>query len=295
MINTSKWFSSMNYSKIYNNIIEKRTTFPVKGYSEMHHIVPRSLGGSDDKSNIVSLTAREHFICHLLLTKIYASGPMHFKMVRAFMMMFVSNSLQQRYNSSRSYAKLKEEWSKIISESQSGNGNSQYGKMWISNPNFNISIKINKTDLIPKGYYPGRNLKWKTCSNCNLLHYQTSKWCTECKEEEKNKPKKIKIASKPKVIKPRISKMCPVCNNTFTNDENKKYCSKKCSLTNGNHAVARKVIDDTGKVFNTLTEASKFYNISVEGIRYRIQIGKYKYLEDDLAGDASLVLKTSGA
>ena len=38
-------------------------------YYERHHIIPKSLGGSNDPINLVYLTAREHFICHLLLTK----------------------------------------------------------------------------------------------------------------------------------------------------------------------------------------------------------------------------------
>jgi len=40
-------------------------------YLESHHILPRSMGGSDSKDNLVLLTAREHFIAHRLLCKIY--------------------------------------------------------------------------------------------------------------------------------------------------------------------------------------------------------------------------------
>ena len=42
----------------------------------VHHIVPRAEGGSDDESNLVMLTAREHYIAHLLLAKIYDDKPM---------------------------------------------------------------------------------------------------------------------------------------------------------------------------------------------------------------------------
>lgn len=41
------------------------------GYSENHHIIPRSMGGTNSKDNLVRLTGREHFIAHLLLHKIY--------------------------------------------------------------------------------------------------------------------------------------------------------------------------------------------------------------------------------
>ena len=63
----------MNYEKIYNALIEKAKTSPcVEGqYVEKHHIIPKSLGGSNDSSNLVKLTARQHYIAHLLLYKIY--------------------------------------------------------------------------------------------------------------------------------------------------------------------------------------------------------------------------------
>ena len=51
-----------------------------------HHIIPKSLGGSDDACNLVSLTAREHFVCHLLLTKMLTDGNRH-KMVYALHML----------------------------------------------------------------------------------------------------------------------------------------------------------------------------------------------------------------
>jgi hypothetical protein len=48
------------------------------GY-ELHHIFPSSLGGSAEKSNLVLLTYREHYVAHWLLTKIYPHEPkMHY-------------------------------------------------------------------------------------------------------------------------------------------------------------------------------------------------------------------------
>ncbi len=38
-------------------------------YVELHHIIPRSLGGSNEADNLVCLTAREHCIAHLLLCR----------------------------------------------------------------------------------------------------------------------------------------------------------------------------------------------------------------------------------
>lgn len=70
----------MNYEKIYEAIIQKaRSENRIKlkknqnnyVYYERHHILPRCLHGTNDKENLVLLTAREHYVCHKLLTHIY--------------------------------------------------------------------------------------------------------------------------------------------------------------------------------------------------------------------------------
>ena len=63
----------MDYQKIYDNLILSRSnqTLRKDEYYEKHHISPKCLGGFDDETNLISLTYREHFIAHLLLTKIY--------------------------------------------------------------------------------------------------------------------------------------------------------------------------------------------------------------------------------
>lgn len=59
----------MNYQKTYNLLIAKARANPPAGYCEVHHIVPRCLGGTDDPSNLIRLSARQHFVAHLLLAK----------------------------------------------------------------------------------------------------------------------------------------------------------------------------------------------------------------------------------
>lgn len=147
----------MNYWKLYNLIIEKRRKHSPDGYSETHHIIPRSLGGTDDKSNLVKLTAKEHFICHLLLTKMYPKGSNeYYKMSTAFLMMLVSSKDQKRYITSRKYDELKKQFTKHISLLQKGKNNSQYGTQWISNIELKKSKKISIDDDIPSGWCKGR-------------------------------------------------------------------------------------------------------------------------------------------
>lgn len=67
----------MNYEKLYEKIISKAQRENRNKDSskyELHHIIPRSLGGDNNKDNLVYLTFREHYISHYLLTKIHKSS-----------------------------------------------------------------------------------------------------------------------------------------------------------------------------------------------------------------------------
>lgn len=60
-------FINNKYFKWYNNIVSNRLINPQSG--EIHHIVPKCMGGTNNNSNLVKLAIREHFICHWILTK----------------------------------------------------------------------------------------------------------------------------------------------------------------------------------------------------------------------------------
>ncbi len=67
----SAMYLQNKYTLWYNQIIfaaQTRETL-LCDYIESHHIIPKSLGGTNDPDNLVQLTSREHFVCHLLLTK----------------------------------------------------------------------------------------------------------------------------------------------------------------------------------------------------------------------------------
>ena len=61
----------MNYVLHYNRLIERAKTRELVGYSEKHHIVPKCMGGSNAKDNIVRLTPEEHYVAHQLLVFMY--------------------------------------------------------------------------------------------------------------------------------------------------------------------------------------------------------------------------------
>lgn len=55
----------------YKKFIDALRSQRIDGYFEKHHILPRSMGGSDDASNIICLTLRQHYIAHWMLWKAY--------------------------------------------------------------------------------------------------------------------------------------------------------------------------------------------------------------------------------
>lgn len=69
--------TASKYRQVYDRLIDRaKARGSVAGYSETHHILPRSLGGDDSPENLVELTAREHLIAHLLLARITDSCKM---------------------------------------------------------------------------------------------------------------------------------------------------------------------------------------------------------------------------
>ena len=110
------------YEKWYSAITDKAKNRKIDGYTETHHVIPRSLGGLDTSDNLVDLTAREHFICHWLLTKMY-TGEARGKMINAMYMMKAESPHQKRYESKitgRIYETLREEYSRYISNLNKG-------------------------------------------------------------------------------------------------------------------------------------------------------------------------------
>lgn len=127
---------SLNYKKIYDALVEKAKVRGLdkskyEGYFEIHHIVPRSVGGSNDLSNLVMFTGREHYIAHMLLWKAY---PGNRSLMRAAKIMSSrvgrhSQSYKTKGKiSSKVYERLRFEYSEAVKIQCAGEGNPFYGK-----------------------------------------------------------------------------------------------------------------------------------------------------------------------
>jgi len=132
----------MNYEKIYAEIIIKHgSQNKFDCYCEYHHIIPRCLGGSDDKTNMIYVVGRVHVLLHWILCKIY---PTNRKIFNAFHAMTIINGHNGRtintniIESARKYnAQSKigvprsEETKQKISNSMIGNKHSEETKQKI--------------------------------------------------------------------------------------------------------------------------------------------------------------------
>lgn len=141
----------MNYLRIYINLIRRSLNRNVpKTYTEKHHVFPRSIFGEKDNKFTVKLTAREHYIAHALLEKIYIkrygkNDSKTKKMISAFYMMNNTKGKgQKRYVNSILYENNK---IKFI-ESISGHNSKLYGKKRVLSEqhlqNMKLAIKYGK-------------------------------------------------------------------------------------------------------------------------------------------------------
>lgn len=112
----------MDYQKHYESLINSRKQMNrVKSkdvaeiYFEDHHIVPKCLGGSNKKENVILLTAREHYIAHWLLWK----ATRNTKLAFAFISMAFTNKNNRRLTSIQ-YERARQVQRDIISDYNKG-------------------------------------------------------------------------------------------------------------------------------------------------------------------------------
>lgn len=182
----------MDYQKIYNQIIERAQTRQLEGYKEKHHIIPKCLGGSNEKENLVELTAREHFLCHILLCEIH---PKESKLKHALFLMAIGKQKIKEKTyiiGSRIYERLRQEYSQMLkgkthSEETCLKKSNKMKEIWGSKSYEEkqlISLKRQKTklengtnkiskntaDKISKSLQ-GRKITWNRGVNKKVLQY----------------------------------------------------------------------------------------------------------------------------
>lgn len=138
-------FKQTKYTKWYNQIIQNRQCNLLNNdiYGELHHIIPKSLGGSNLKSNLVKLTAREHFIVHLLLIRMVHDNDVY-RMIHAIIRFKAKIQTSREFNLLRT----------TLHTYSKGKYNYAYGRIWIHTINDHDIKYIKKEEFNPATLQP---------------------------------------------------------------------------------------------------------------------------------------------
>lgn len=212
-------FIQNKYLFHYFKLVEERTKTPLtEGLIETHHIIPKSIGGSNKPENLVKLTAREHYIAHKLLIKI-TSGISREKMIHALWGMSnrCINDPKHNYLTSKRYEYARKLFLEIAGSSTRGK---TYEEIY-GNEKAN-QLKRNRAENLTK------NRKGKTWEQ--IFGKDKAEWMRQrvSSGSEKRKGKSLSDETKLKIKSSSIGKIypkicCPVCNKEVGSNNYKRH------------------------------------------------------------------------
>ena len=231
-------------------------------YYEKHHIIPHSLNGSDEKKNLVLLTAKEHYLCHWLLVKRFDKDTIERKkMIKAWFMMAATGDTNRPKINMNTYAKYKNELGKIMSEQQTIK-NSQLGKHWFTNRDTGES----KPYIEPPNekWIEGRNLfKQESSFIPYMKSFIISKGIKKWHEEHTNivyKKKQLVIFKKKTAYNIYTFEKIKVNENKIPKDFT---LDKNFAFHNSEKIKTKKLWDEfNNSSFNSLNEFAKYKKIT---------------------------------
>jgi len=247
----------MNYKKIYDSLINRSLYRKISVPYENHHIRPKCIGGLDIDSNLTKLTLREHYIAHLLLTKMYKSSNRK-NLVFAFRCFCNHKKINSRlYKLYRLEAnrimKNGRLWKKKVSTTMK-----HKRAIWITKNSIDKRVSVEEVDeYLLSGWKRGRTIKYRA------KHSELTK-------------KRIKRSSKTKVVskETRLKTSESMKNFVWINKQNK---SKFIDKNNIDNYVDKGWKRGRGKIKG---KYKNFIWINKEGRRTRIKkTSKDKYLE----------------
>jgi hypothetical protein len=193
----------MNYEIHYNRLIESAQNRVLEDYTELHHIIPRCMGGTDKTTNLVDLTPEEHFVAHQLLTKMYPDNAS---------LRYAANLMGNRNN--KSYGWLKRGVSRSMKAANPMMNEESRKKMGESQRNKWLDPEYRKQQSeAHKGNIPS-NVKWRNAP-------QGTAWCNQHKSYLP-----VEQFAKDKTRKNGLLVMCKECYNNSHYRKNRKWLRK---------------------------------------------------------------------
>ena len=244
-------FLNNKYTIWYYNIVNKAKSRPLHSYiyTEKHHIIPKSLGGDNSAQNIAILSPREHFICHLLLTKMVEKGRSLRSMWYASYMM--CKGIKRYKPTARIYEMLRQN---MILANKSRPG-PNLGRTMPDEQKQKISDALKGKNTKPKSEEHKRNMRKPKPEGFGkkVSEYRTGKsWGHKHTDETK-----VKMSSWQKgVPKPKIR--CEFCNEYYSLVNYSTWHGDNCKL-NPDYKLCetphmnsvKKPCEHCGKDFNT--------------------------------------------
>jgi hypothetical protein len=267
----------MDYKKIYDNLMVDRMSKKIErlslkkngDYFEGHHIIPKSKGGDGNSNrpknnkNIVLLTAREHFLSHWLLWRIYQDK----STAMAFHKMLSCNKNQKRIICSRGY----EEARIAFRTYNLGNQNSKGKTRIVSEEQKKKHSQIMK----------GRMIGDLNPSKRDDVRKKISDKLKGVKKSETHREKlSFTLKNKEKII-------CPFCSIQTNKLNALKWHFNHCKLNpnmtnrpttnfkkNNTFGCKKIIIKETNIIFNSIKDTSSYFNVTPSTVSRWLKTGK---------------------
>lgn len=210
-------FINNKYTRLYYSIISNAQTriLPIDTYIEKHHIIPKSLGGDNSKANLVNLTAREHFICHRLLTRM-TTGVAKQKMAHAVWAMLVQGkNTNKGIVTSKTFELARIAAAKAASVLLTGITRSEETKQRMTKPKSSSHTAL----LVSRCIRMAENRKGKPAHN---------KGKTGINSPLFNRPKSVE--TKTRMSKPKEKATCPHCGLVGGVNQLKRWHFDNCKI-----------------------------------------------------------------
>lgn len=130
---TDQYYAIINFAKSrVNGEVSRKVAKSILGYVEKHHIIPKSIGGTNNSENLVWLTASEHLEVHLLLVNMVEREDHKRKMYAAAVRMCNPQSRTQLRIFENAYSEIRKKSAEFHANymkiKHAGNGNPFYNK-----------------------------------------------------------------------------------------------------------------------------------------------------------------------